>query len=178
MMLRNTTDRYGNVAKFFHWFIAVLIICMLIYGYFLENVPEQYKSVAYNIHKLLGLFILIVILLRLLWSLANLRPLLPEATSRWQRRTEQVIHYLLYLSMLLMPLSGWIGSSASGKPPGIGDLTLAFPIEQSKEIAGFAFMIHNNVALLLIGLITVHVLAAFYHHFIKRDNVLIRMLPR
>jgi cytochrome b561 len=177
MSLHNTSTSYGSIAKFFHWLIATLIIGMLCYGFFLDDFPKDIQPITYNIHKLIGLSILTLITLRLLWAVTNAKPVLPADVGPWQRFAERIFHFLLYMFAFMMPLAGWIGSMAEGRAPHIGDVTLGFAIPKNKALADAAFQIHGNVAIILITLISLHVLAALYHHFIRRDNILVRMLP-
>lgn len=176
-MIRNTLTTYGSVAKFFHWTIAILIICMLVFGYLLGSVPEVYRAQLSNMHKLTGLFILSLMLLRICWSFMNLKPMLPITTPMWQRVIERIVHYSLYLAVIGMPLAGWVGSSAAGRYPHIGDMVFMLPIAQNQELVKQAFAVHGYLAIVLIVLVSIHVAAAFYHHFIKRDQILRRMLP-
>lgn len=176
MAIKNTTTSYGSVAKFFHWLIVVLVLGMLVFGYFLDDVPKDYQGVTYNIHKLIGLSILIVIILRALWAMANVKPLLPASLPLWQRSGARIIHLLLYVVLIAMPLAGWIGSSAGGRPPHLGDYKLFFPVDQSKALAEAAFDTHHSLAIIIIVLISLHFLAALYHHFVRKDDVLRRML--
>lgn len=148
---------------------------MLTVGFLLDNVPDDFKATAYNIHKLVGLSVLLLMILRLCWALANPKPHLPN-TALWERFAERFVHFALYFLVILMPLAGWIGSSAAGRYPHIGDFLIKFPVAEDKGIKELAFNIHGIAAYLLIGFITIHVLAALYHYFIKRDNVLQRML--
>lgn len=176
MSYRNTDTSYGSVAKFFHWLISALIIFMLIFGYFLDDVPKDYQPITYNIHKLTGLTILCLMVLRLGWALINPKPVLLVALP-WERLAERMVHFMLYLFAILMPLAGWVGSVAANRPPHLGRLQFELPISQNKALSNAAFDVHGTTAIILIVLISVHVLAALYHHFIKRDNILVRMLP-
>lgn len=178
MPARNTDAAYGSVAKFFHWLLFLLIITMLVYGYLLSYIPKEYAGLAYNTHKLIGLLILTLMVLRALWAFTNPRPPLPQNTLPWQKIAERVVHYGLYAVIFIIPLSGWLGSTAAGKAPHLGDLTFNFPIKFDKATVAPAFDIHEKLAIVLIALISVHVLAALYHHFIRKDDVLLRMLPK
>jgi cytochrome b561 len=176
-MLRNSTNSYGTIAKSFHWLIFLLVFFMLIYGFLLDSIPKPYQAMGYNIHKNIGITILFLMILRALWAAINPRPVLPENTLLWQRRAALLVHFLLYFTLIAMPLVGWIGTSAGGRPPYIGNITLGLPITQNKALAEICFEIHENLALIIIGLVTIHILAALYHRFILHDNVLQRMLP-
>lgn len=177
MSIRNTQTSYGSVAKFFHWVISPLVILMLTIGYFLEDVPKDYQGMAYNLHKLTGLLILFLVLLRLVWALFNPKPALPRDMPAWQQFMSKLLHYALYFFVILMPSLGWVGSIAGGHPPHIGDFKFELPIAPNKALDEFAFHWHETIAIVLIVLISLHVLAALYHHLIRKDDVLKRMLP-
>jgi len=175
-MLMNAADRYGNVAKFFHWLIFFLLLGMLVFGYFMDDLPKAYKAQAYNWHKLTGLTVLSLMLLRLFWKLVNPKPELPFKVGFLEKLAEHSVHGLLYVVVIAMPLAGWIGSSAAGKFPHVGAMELALPIEQSKAVVELAFELHELIAIVIMVLVGLHVLAALYHHYILKDNVLKRML--
>jgi len=177
MALHNTSSSYGSVAKFFHWVISLLIIFMLVFGYFLGDFPESMQDFIYNFHKLIGLLVLALMLCRFVWALFNTKPALPSLTPAWQQSAERIFHFALYLFAFLMPLSGWVGSVADNRPPHLGNFQFNLPIKPSKALGHAAFDVHGTTAIILIVLISIHVLAALYHHFIKRDDILLRMLP-
>lgn len=177
MGMMNTTRSYGSVAKFLHWLIFVLVFCMIIGGFLLDDVPKEYKGVIYNLHKLTGLTILLLMLVRLFWKTVNVKPLLPSDTKPWERRVERAVHDLLYLLIIAMPLAGWIGSSSAGKAPHIGNVTFALPIPQNKPLVKVMFEMHELIAFGIIGLVTIHFFAALFHHYARKDDVLRHMLP-
>jgi cytochrome b561 len=176
MSVKNSATGYGSVSRFFHWLIFLLVLVMIPLGYFMGDFPKEWRGAVVNVHKVTGVCILILMLLRLLWALCNVKPLLPFQTPVWQRIAERVMQFLLYAGLIIMPLAGLVGSVAAGKPPHFFDINIVLPIAESKALAAFCFdVIHNNLAIILIVLISIHMLAALYHHFIKRDDVLRRM---
>ena len=176
MNFTNTSNEYGPVAKFFHWLVFLFVFLQVLVGYFMEDIPGKIlQGVVINAHKLLGIIILIFIILRAIWALMNPKPSLPVGTPSWEYFAEHGMHFLLYFILLAMPLFGWIGSSAAGRYPRFGSYTLSLPVPQSKEIVEIAFFMHNNLAILLIILVSLHVCAALYHHFIRKNNILRRM---
>lgn len=178
MAIRNTATTYGSVARLFHWVIFLLVLVMIPLGYFMDDVIDKAtRAQVVNIHKLLGVLILVLMLLRALWALTNVKPVLPFQTPAWQRRIELLVHAVLYLALIAMPLSGLVGSVAAGRPPHLYGFNIELPISQSKDVAHFAFdSVHAPLAVILIVLISFHILAALYHHFIKRDDILRRMV--
>lgn len=177
MGMMNTTRSYGSLAKVLHWLIFVLVFCMIIGGFLLDDVPKEYKGVIFNLHKLTGLTILILMLVRLFWNAMNVKPVLSSDTKPWERRLERAVHGLLYLLIIAMPLAGWIGSSSAGKAPHIGNIIFALPIPQNKSLIDAMFAMHGWIAFGIIGLVTIHIFAALFHHYVKKDDVLRRMFP-
>src|SRR5579883_1153114 len=116
MSLKNTKTAYGSISKSFHWLIFLLLAFMLILGYLMDDLPKEYKALAYNTHKLTGLSILVLMIVRLVWALMNPKPALLNV-SVWERLAEHFMHFLLYAVVIAMPIAGWIGSSAAGKVP-------------------------------------------------------------
>lgn len=179
MALKNTTTRYGSVAKFFHWIVALAVIALLIVGFLMGGIHDKaLKMQVVNLHKLIGVAVLLLMLCRLGWRLVNVQPGYPTSTPAWERKAARGVHDLLYLALILMPLSGWIMSTAAGKAPHLGAWLLTLPgISQSKTLAHFCNNAHSVLAWIIITAVSVHLLAALKHHFIDKNNVLIRMLP-
>lgn len=177
MSCKNTLTSYGSISKFFHWSIACLVLFMLIYGCLLEDMPQAWQAMAYNIHKVIGVIVFLLMILALAWALINTKPMLPLETTAPERFTAHVVQYLLYLCVISMALSGWIGASAAGRPPHVGDLALLLPVPHNKAIVIAAFLMHGAIAIGLAFLITIHIMAAFFHHYIRKDEILKRMLP-
>ena len=178
MKLRNTATGYGSISRLLHWLIFLLVATTIPLGYLMGGISDKVVRGEYiNIHKLIGVLILILMCLRVFWALYNLKPSLPFQTPKWQRISERCMHFLLYLGLIIMPVSGLVGAVAGGRPPHIGNMNIELPIGLNKSVAEFAFKnIHEPLAIILIVLISIHILAALFHHFVKRDDVLRRML--
>ncbi len=171
-MLKNTGAYYGSLSKFFHWIIAFLILCMLPLGYLMSG------HTLMTVHKLTGLFILTLAALRLIWILLNPHPRLPATVSRLEKIAARAVEGLLYLCMFGMPLSGWAMSTAFGYFPMIGGVALPMPFVPVDHDFAMTFEnIHGTLALILIGLISLHILGALKHYFFDKDQVVQNMLP-
>lgn len=179
-MIRNTTQAYGSVAKFFHWAIFLLLAVMIPVGFIMGDIENQaWQALAYSLHKQMGLIILGLMVLRVAWTCTNVKPALPFMTPAWQRLSERVVHFGLYLSLFALPISGWVGSVAAGYTPILAGYSFSLPINKSENLAETAFdYVHIPFVYILLALVTLHILAALYHHFIKRDDVLRRMLSQ
>lgn len=178
MSLKNTSTSYGSIARLLHWLIFLLVLIMIPLGYIMGDIPDKaLRGEIVNVHKVTGVCILVLMLLRVLWAMRNTKPALPFQTPNWQRLSERYLHFFLYLGLIIMPLSGLIGAVAAGKPPHVLGFNIELPIDANKSIAKLAFdRIHDPLAIILIALISIHILAALYHHFVKRDDILRRML--
>jgi len=177
MSFRNTQNSFGSVSKFLHWTIAVLVIVMVSAGWFMDNLPDAIRGTVINFHKLTGLLILLLMLIRVVWALLNVKPKEPPGTSSFQKLVEWGGHFFLYALVIAQPLTGWIGSVAAGHAPFLGSFKFNLPVEKSKALVTLCFQAHTVIAILIIVTVTLHILAALYHHFIRKDNVLIRMMP-
>ncbi len=181
MTFRNTPQTFGSVSKLLHWLISTLVILMLIAGYFMSDIGnDTLKATVINLHKLTGLTILGLMLVRLVWTLLNPKPLPPPGTSAFMKFVEWGGHFFLYAIIIAMPIVGWVGSVAAGHVPHAGSIVFNLSFISSvpnKPLAELAFQMHSILAIVIIVMVSLHVLAALYHHVIKKDNVLRRMMP-
>ncbi len=178
MSLKNTAHCFGSVAKFFHWISALLVIIMLTLGYFLDDIPSDWHGFAVNIHKSIGIIVLGLMALRLLWRWINTQPVYSSHYPKLYITMIHCAHYALYIAVILMALSGWFMSTASGHVPlFLGWIDFPMPgVPYNKAWASAAFQVHEVLAVALIVLIVTHICAGLFHHFILNDNVLKRML--
>lgn len=176
---RNTAARFGGIAQLFHWTIVALIITEYVLGLPLEDLPEGAKKAAdLALHKSVGMTVLVLALLRVIWSFANPRPEDPPAMPSWQRLSSRALHVLLYVLLFAMPLSGWLMQSAGNIPVSwFGLFTFSDLIEPDRAWFKFFYNMHETMHPMLFFLSIFHALAALKHHFFDRDNVLRRMLP-
>jgi len=175
MALKNSLSEYGVLAKFFHWTLFILIVIMLIVGFVMSDITNKFlKYEIVNLHKLLGLIILVLMTLRLAWAMSNPKPLL---TTFWEKTVAKIVHQSLYILLILMPLTGWIMSTAHGKPPTWLGWKIKLPLQTNQNVAQLFATYHNKLAIMIILLLSLHILAALYHHIIKKDHILRRMLP-
>jgi cytochrome b561 len=178
-MLRNTADKWGVLARAFHWVLALAIIGMIAYGYWFNHwAPRPVRYFHRSIHADIGYVIILLTALRLIWRAINPTPALPPGTPRWERAIAYVNHGALYLFTLVVALLGWAHSGAS--KPNYADWFGLFSVPQftseNRELSHFYEDRHIWAAYVLLALIVLHVLAAAYHHFIRRDRVAARMM--
>lgn len=175
--LKNTLDSFGLIAILFHWIMAIAVIIILCIGLRMgdmENGPQKLQ--IYGFHKSLGVLILMLVALRFSWRMVNVVPNMPNSMKNWEKLAAHLGHLALYFFMFAIPVSGWAMSSAAGFPVSFfGLFTLPNIVEPSIEARKFFAETHEFLAFSLIAVITIHLLAALYHQFVKKDNILKRM---
>jgi cytochrome b561 len=178
-MWTNSNEQWGKLSQWFHWSMALLIFGMLGVGLYMVSLPPtNTKWMFYGLHKSFGVIVLILAIVRLLWRTTQPIPHLSHIPS-WQRIGARTVHRLLYLFMLMMPVSGYIMSVAGGHPIQVFNLwTVPALFEPNKALASFANDVHRITSRLFIAALILHMSAAFYHHWIRKDFVLNRMLGR
>lgn len=181
MPIKNTHYTFGAISKLLHWSLVILIIiqyaAVVWTNYVLpENSPEAAFYIG-KIHKPFGMLTLAIAILAIFWQFLNIHPTFPSMMATWEKRTARLVHTLLYLCLLLLPISGLIFSVAAGKPPNFfGLYQVPQFMEQNKMISQLFFDVHAVTGIFLVALIALHTLAALKHHFINRDPVLKRMM--
>lgn len=164
-----------------HWAIAALVLSTIPLGLFGASSESAAAQAATNAHKTIGIAILLLTVVRIGWRLGHKPPALPTAMAPALRWVARVTHVLFYLLLLILPLSGWWMSSAvpNRHSFGVGLFDIPFlPVPRGWASAGPAHFIHTTLAFLMIGLVALHIVAALKHHFIDKDAILTRMLPR
>jgi cytochrome b561 len=173
-------ERYTRVAILLHWLIAVLMLMAIPLGLYSADNEGPLANQLTNIHKLLGIAILAVTLVRIGWRLTHSPPPYPAMITPMLRFVARATHVTFYLMLLVLPLSGWWMTSAFPKrhPFGItGIFEVPFlPVEMSMASARAAHQAHQVSGWLMILLIMLHVAAALKHHFYDSDDILTRML--
>ena len=171
---------YTRTAIGLHWLIALALAGTFALGIYMHELPlSPQKLKLYSWHKWAGVSIFLLVTLRLMWRLGHRPPALPAAMPRWQVRVAEGTHHLLYLLMFAVPLSGWLMSSAKGfQTVYFGVLPIPDLLEKNKEIGDLLALMHKSLNLLFVAVLAGHIGAALKHHFIDKDDILTRMLPK
>ena len=173
--------RYTRTAMLLHWVVAVLLLGQFVLGWYLEGIARGIPARGYfvNLHKSTGLLIGLVILVRIGWRLAHAPPPLAVSIPRWQRQAAAASHYLLYVLMLVMPVSGYLASNFSKFGINFFNSVKLAPWGSDDKLLYAIFnQTHIVASWLLLTLVLVHVLAALKHLLVDRDTVFLRMLPQ
>jgi cytochrome b561 len=179
MICNNTAKRYSALSIGLHWLMLLLFIAV----YATINLRELYPKGsdpcdALKVwHFMLGLSVFALLSLRLYARLSAPAPQITPQLVAWQLMVAKAMHIALYALMLVMPVLGWLVLSAAGKPIPFFGLELPALLAKNKAFASTLKEIHVFIGTTGYYLIALHALAALYHHYIKRDNTLKRMLP-
>ncbi len=176
--MEDVTERYSNAAIALHWLTALLIVANFALGLSMVPMPISPRKLQwYLLHKGIGVTVFFLTCARLAWRWYRRAPP-PVPMPQWQRRSAATAHALLYILLLVIPLSGWLFSSATGvQVVYLGVLPLPDVVPKDKALAAVLRTTHLTLNFVLFLLICVHVAAALKHHLADRDTVLVRMLP-
>lgn len=177
MKAKSTAESWGVMARTLHWLMAVMILAQFMGGWVAEQMERSPARVSLmNAHKSLGLTVLLLLLLRIAWRLADETPAPLPGSPRREIALSKGVHHLLYLLMAAVPLSGWLAASATILPLKLWGL-VPWPKLMTPDPAWqpLTANVHELLTWLLLAVLAVHVMAALYHHFVRRDRILIRM---
>lgn len=185
MPLTNTTETYGGIAKTFHWLTALLILTAIPLGAVANDMPYDsaealaLKATVFSIHKTVGLAAFAVALARILWAFVQSKPRGLAGHGRAEAALAATVHWLLYGSLVVVPLTGWIHHAATtGFAPIWWPLSQDLPfVPKDDGVAAVFAGLHLVTKWVLIAAIALHVAGALKHHLIDRDATLRRMLP-
>ncbi|WP_417490814.1 cytochrome b [Maricaulis sp.] len=186
------TTRYTTVAIILHWIIGILLIGMVFFGWYMEDLRDALRlgtegvtldqvQFAYNAHKTAGMLVLLLSFGRLAWRLTHKTPGLPAGMKPWEALVAKGTHWGFYALMIGLPLVGWVAASTSELPTMLfnnPDLILPrLPVSQDHDFHELVGNIHGKGAWVLLILTGLHVAAALKHQFLDKDGLLSRMLP-
>lgn len=171
--------RYSRVAMWFHWVIAALVIVNLLLGLYHEDFSREARSWMMFFHKATGLTILALSLLRLAWRIGHRPPPLDAVLRPWEALLARTTHWLFYVLMIAMPLTGWSLSSSSNRPVDYyGMFEIApLPVPRSDDMHDALEEAHELLGKLMIALILLHVAGALKHHLGGHRHMIGRMGP-
>jgi len=174
--MNTPTTLFHARARLLHWLMAPLLLAMLFIGLGMQSTTSPAYALLLAIHKPLGAAVLVLVLLRIDTRRRHRPPPLPAPLPSWQRRAATCSHWLLYALMLAMPLSGWAMLSAAGYPVTLFE-GMRLPPIASHDATLFAWLrgVHHWLARLLLATFLLHLAAALFHAWVRRDDVFASM---
>jgi cytochrome b561 len=172
-------EKFAPVAIALHWVIAAALIFSVLTGLGYVYIDDTRTSrLSLEIHQTIGFVIFLLALVRLYWRVTHAAPPPPQGYTPAQRVAAFVTHATLYLFIVGMPISGYVGLAARGREiPVFGLVNLPHLTPRSFDLSNSATTLHFYSQYALYVLVVLHVLAALWHHFILKDDVMRRMLP-
>lgn len=173
------SQRYTRTAIFLHWLVALGLAGTFALGFYMQDLPlSPGKLQLYSWHKWAGVTLLALIVVRLAWRMTHRAPDLPDTMGPTARLAAHAGHWLLYVLMLAIPLSGWLMSSAQGfSVVWFGVLPLPDLVAKDAALGALLKDVHVTLNYTLLIAVIGHIGAALVHHFVRKDTVLARMLP-
>lgn len=171
-------SRYTRIAIALHWVLAIGLVYQLWLGVWMGDIPKTppgLRAEWFNWHKSTGLVLGLLIVLRGFWRLTHRPPALPDSLPVWQTLAAHVNHALLYVCMVAMPVSGFLGSSFTTYPIKFFGAPLPRLWEASAGMKEFFSTLHTGSSYVFMAAIAVHLLAALWH-VVRRDGIAKRML--
>ncbi|WP_339106818.1 cytochrome b/b6 domain-containing protein [Roseovarius rhodophyticola] len=193
MPMTNSNTTYGAITKSFHWLTALLILSVIPLGIFANDLAYAIKdpdvattdadisraAFLFSLHKTIGVTIFFVALLRILWAVSQKKPGLLNGDNTLEATAAETVHWLLYGSLVLVPLTGWIHHAATtGFAPIWWPFGQSLPfVPKDEALAHQMAGLHYILQWVLVGSVALHIAGALKHHVIDGDATLRRMLP-
>jgi cytochrome b561 len=177
--MTETTRRYPAQAIALHWLLALLMLVLVILGWFMVGIARgtPARGFYFNLHKSIGMIGGVAVALQLWWRAARPPPALPTTLPKWQIKASGLGHGLLYLSMVILVLSGYV--EANFTKYGVLFFGLRLPPWgwQDSAISGFLTAVHRYTSYFFTALVAGHITAAIYHGMVRKERIVARMLP-
>ena len=176
MRINNTSEKYGLLAKLFHWFTFIALIIQIPFGFYLVGLEFSDRRIDLeNIHILIGITIFYFVLLRLVWKLFNPSPKSEHNFFKGQNLIAKTNHFLLYVGIFAITISGVLKKLYMGEKLNFFIFKYAFK-ESNFQLADSFYVVHIYANYLLIALVSLHILATVAHHVFFKDKILKKML--
>jgi cytochrome b561 len=174
-------NSYDPIQRDFHWLMAVVILTAICVGVYAADLPKEdtTRGFWFGIHKSLGMTAFFLVIFRIGWRLLKSTPRYRVPLGRFPALASWAAHSALYILMVAVPIGGYVLSTASGRPVSwFGLYTFPSLVPVDKSLAKLADDAHVTGAFIMVTVIGLHIGAAVWHHWIKRDEVMARMAPR
>ncbi|MEL0629509.1 cytochrome b [Psychromonas aquatilis] len=173
----NKPSSYNTLSKILHWGSAITVFGLFAAGYWMVDLSyySEWYNTAPHWHKSMGILLCCVTIIRLLWKVLSPAPAI--LGSPLERKAAISAHHLLYLLLFTLFTTGYLISTADGRGIDVFDWFevsgMGSFFEDQEDLAG---LVHRYTAYTVMGLVSIHAIAALKHHFINKDNTLKKML--
>ncbi len=170
---------YSSLSKWIHWITALLVLMIIPGGILMIRMHEgELQNQIFDLHRSFGVTVFALAFMRVAARQIFGVPAPSQSLTPFERRASIGVHHALIALLVIMPLLGWLMTSAYRVDVSVfGLFTLPHLMPQSEPIYDALAATHKTLGFVMAGLILTHIGAAIMHTFIKRDGVLQRMLP-
>lgn len=181
--MNSSANRYDKVAVWLHWSIGIAIIVIAVTELLREPLLPKGSFLREGLKALrdpAGTVAFALIIVRLAWRSTHAAPAMPESMRSWEKLAAKLSHYTLYVLMILIPVSGIAYTFARGRAIDFGLFQIVSPLDQplSRDAVRSLRDVHELLGQAVLVVAFVHAAAALWHHYVRKDDVLVRMLPR
>ncbi len=175
----SSPNRYSPILIALHWFMFVLLVAVFVTIEIRGQFPRgsELRELVKALHFMLGMGVLLLVVVRLALRLSSKTPAIVPEPKLWENLLSKVVHITLYAFMIFMPIAGWIILSAEGHGVPFFGLELPPLLDENAALAEQVEELHKQVGTFGYYLISLHIVAALFHHYVKRDNTLRRISP-
>jgi cytochrome b561 len=177
-MVDAVAPAYTPVARALHWVTAALVLSTIPVGLIMAHIESgPLQDFLYKLHETIGAVVIPLVWLRLIWRLTHPPLPLPSDIPLIQRFAAEAVHWLLYVLLVVQPIVGWIGISAYGAPVTVFWTFVLPPLwRKDSAFSEEVLLVHDVIGYAIVALLCAHIGGALFHHFIRRDRVLLRMV--
>lgn len=178
----SSVNRYDKVSIWLHWSIGIAIIMIaaieILRGELFPKGSFMRESLK-ALHDPAGTVVFALIIIRLAWRSTHAAPGIPGSTPLWEKLAAKLSHYTLYVLMILIPVGGIAYTFARGRPIDFGLFQIVYPLDQpiSRNTVRSLKGVHEFLGQAVLVVAFVHAAAALWHHYVRKDDILVRMLP-
>jgi cytochrome b561 len=179
--MKNTISHYGWITIYVHWLVAITVIGLFSLGFWMVDLGyyDPWYKQGPDLHKSIGIILFIVMVVRVVWRYFQIKPESQDSHNRIEKKIGSIVHVFLYGVLFVLMISGYLISTADGRAIEVFN---QFPVASLGELftgqEDLSGIVHKYLAYALIFTVVLHALAAFKHHFIDKDNTLLRMLGK
>ena len=177
--MKNTLSHYGWITISVHWLVAVTVIGLFSLGYWMVDLGyyDPWYKQGPDLHKSIGILLFIVMIIRVFWRYFQIKPESLNSHTSIEKKIGSIVHVFLYSALFVLMVSGYLISTADGRAIEVFELvSLASLGELFTDQEDLSGIVHKYLAYALMITVILHALAALKHHFIDKDNTLLRML--
>ena len=171
--------RYTTTAIVLHWLIAAAVVGLIGWGWWMQTIPKVPvgpRVDAFNLHKSIGMTVLLLMLVRIGWRARHPPPPFPPM-PRWQARLARAVHFLFYVCLIVQPVSGYLGSAFSGYPVRFFGFVLPAWAPKNEALKDALSVVHLVNSWALVGALALHLAGTVQHALLERDGSFRRIWP-